>query len=100
VRTDPGARVANHVWALIAVIQRGLRHANVDRLARLLGENCRQSPASYHAIEKSVHIATNPAAASDGEIADDGKCQAVSGIIGADGVLCLQVVQLLRIIKG
>ena len=64
---------AHNLGTLGAVRQTGVGHAEGQRLSRLLGDDCRERPASHNGIECSVHISANPLLASNGQIHDHGE---------------------------
>src|ERR1700742_355344 len=98
--TDAGGDLrADHVGALIAVFETGLGHADGERLAALEGKDGGDGPAADDAVEDTVHVAANPPIAADGNVDDRREDEAVRGVVGADGVLKIEAIELLRIAK-
>ena len=86
----------DNLWTLGAVGQARGGHADGHRLPRLLGDQGCDRPASDDRIHGSVHIAANPLFAADGQVYNHGGREPLGRVTGADAVLRLQIVQLLR----
>ena len=101
--TDPASElggIAKNVWPLISVDEksvRAFRGAKREGLAGLPGDEGGGRPASDYAVENSVHISANPPAAPNGKIHDGGQYKAIGGIVRADGMFGLQLIELLDV---
>ena len=77
--------------------RRGLRHRDGERLAALEREDRGDGPTADDAVHEAIHVAADPAIAADRNVNDGGEDEAVRRVVGADGVLEIEAIELLRI---
>ena len=77
--------------------RRGSRHTDGERLAALECDDRRDGPTADDAVHEAIHVAADPAIAADRNVDDRSKDKAVRRIVGADGVLEIEAIELLRI---
>jgi len=91
---------ADHIRSLVAIHQLPRRVIDGQRLSGLESHDAIERPAAYDGVQHRVHCAANQAVLADGEIENNSVGQAVRRVVGANCVLCLKVVEQLRVVEA
>ena len=82
---------------LVAVFEARLGHGDGERLAALESDDRGDGPTADDTVHDAVHVAADPAIATDRNVDDRSEDEAVRRVVRADRVLEIEAIELLRI---